>query len=163
MGNAERREPTIAQILNESNSKRHKAELQSSAFLLYTIVMPWRRSGYRKKKQEINIHVRCLSPVSPDGGCGLFSVVFVRNGQLLASFSTTSSQHAAAVFSCHSLAEAVLVYATAVVRLKCSFHFALFIFYCYYLFERDATLRRVYVTGCKGTYFFLSRQTNHVF
>ena len=34
MGNAERREPTIAQILNESKSKRYRAELHGSAFLL---------------------------------------------------------------------------------------------------------------------------------
>ncbi len=39
MGNAERREPTIAQILNESNSKRYRAELYSPAFLLYVVLI----------------------------------------------------------------------------------------------------------------------------
>ena len=42
--------------------------------------------------------------------------------------STARSQYAAAVLCCHSLTEAVLVYTTTVVWLKCSFHLML-IFY----------------------------------
>ena len=48
----------------------------------------------------------------------LLAVVLVRDGQFLAAMSTT--------------AEAVLVDATAVVRLKCSFHLSLLLIY--YLF-----------------------------
>ena len=52
----------------------------------------------------------------------LLAVVLVRDGQFLAAMSTTGSQHATAILCGHSLAEAVLVDATAVVWLKCSFH-----------------------------------------
>jgi len=51
----------------------------------------------------------------------------IRNSQFLTTFGTTGGQHAAAVCSEHSLTEAVLVVATAIVGLKCSFH-------CYVLF-----------------------------
>ena len=53
----------------------------------------------------------------------------VRNGQFLAAFGTTRSQYTTAIGCGHSLTEAVLVVATAVVGLKCSFHifFALFV------------------------------------
>ena len=50
----------------------------------------------------------------------LLAVVLVRDGQFLAAMSTTCG---------HSLAEAVLVDATAVVRLKCSFHLYLLLIY----------------------------------
>lgn len=155
MGNAERREPTIAQILKEKDLKPMiRQSREALLFCCYgfrtnvSVCSVW--TCYASiadvlvaldiEKQEINICTRCLSPVSSDGLCRLFSVMLVRNGQLLATFSATSSQHAAAVLSCHSLAEAVLVNATAVVRLKCSFHFALFIFYCYYLFMNSVAL-----------------------
>ncbi len=59
----------------------------------------------------------------------LLAVVLVRDGQFLAAMSTTGSQHATAVLCGHSLAEAVLVDATAVVRLKCSFHLYLLLIY----------------------------------
>ena len=59
-------------------------------------------------------------------------MVLVRDGQFLAAMSTTGSQHATAILCGHSLAEAVLVDATAVVRLKCSFHLSLLLIY--YLF-----------------------------
>lgn len=62
----------------------------------------------------------------------LLAVVLVRDGQFLASMSATGSQHATAILCGHSLAEAVLVDATAVVRLKCSFH--LYLLLIYYLF-----------------------------
>ena len=58
----------------------------------------------------------------------LFSVMFVRNSELLPAASTTRRQYTATVLRCHSLAEAVLVHSSSVVRLKCSFHL------CYYIF-----------------------------
>ena len=65
----------------------------------------------------------------------LLAVVLVRDGQFLAAMSTTGSQHATAILCGHSLAEAVLVDATAVVRLKCSFHlYLLLIYYLFFLF-----------------------------
>jgi len=58
----------------------------------------------------------------------LLSVVLVRNGQLLATLSAARCQYAAAILCCHSLAETVLVYTTAIVRLKCSFHCLIIIY-----------------------------------
>jgi hypothetical protein len=52
----------------------------------------------------------------------LLSVIFVRHGQLLATFSAARSQNATAVLSGHALAETMLVHAATIVRLKCSFH-----------------------------------------
>jgi hypothetical protein len=52
----------------------------------------------------------------------LLSVMLVRNGQLLTALSAARSQYTATVLRCHTLAEAMLVYAATVVRLKCSFH-----------------------------------------
>ena len=48
--------------------------------------------------------------------------MLVRYCQLLAAFSTAGSQYAATILCCHTLAEAMLVHAAAVVRLKRSFH-----------------------------------------
>jgi hypothetical protein len=53
----------------------------------------------------------------------LLAVVLVRDGQLLAAMGAAGSQHAAAVLGGHSLAEAMLVHTTTIVRLECSFHF----------------------------------------
>ena len=61
---------------------------------------------------------------------GLLSVMLIRNRSLLAALSTTGSQYAATILGGHSLTEAVLVDATAIVRLKCSFHCFLFLFIC---------------------------------
>ena len=55
--------------------------------------------------------------------------MLVRYGQLLAALGTTRCQHAASVLRGHALAEAMLVHATAIVRLKCSFHLAIFFVY----------------------------------
>jgi hypothetical protein len=55
-------------------------------------------------------------------------VILVRNRQLLATLGTTSGQNAATILGGHSLTEAVLVNATAIVRLKCSLHCFLLIY-----------------------------------
>lgn len=66
----------------------------------------------------------------------LLAVVLVRDGQFLAAMSATGSQHATPILCGHSLAETVLVDATAVVRLKCSFHlYLLLIYYLFLLFS----------------------------
>jgi hypothetical protein len=49
-------------------------------------------------------------------------VTLVGYGQLLATLGTARSQHAATVLGGHTLAETMLVHATAIVGLKCSFH-----------------------------------------
>ena len=49
-------------------------------------------------------------------------MMFVRYCELLAALSATRSQYTAAISSCHSLTETVLVVAATVVWLKCSFH-----------------------------------------
>jgi hypothetical protein len=53
---------------------------------------------------------------------GLFAVVLVGYGQLLAAMSAARCQHATTILCSHSLTEAVLVHSSSVVRLKCSFH-----------------------------------------
>ena len=53
----------------------------------------------------------------------LLPMVLVRDGQLLAAMGAAGSQHATAVLGGHSLAEAMLVHTTTIVRLECSFHF----------------------------------------
>ena len=53
----------------------------------------------------------------------LYTVVFVRNGQLLASFSTTRSQNSTTVCGRHSLTESVFVSSLSVRGLVGSFHF----------------------------------------
>jgi hypothetical protein len=55
-------------------------------------------------------------------------VILVRNRQLLTTLSAARSQNAATILGSHSLTEAVLVDATAIVRLKCSFHCFLLIY-----------------------------------
>lgn len=56
----------------------------------------------------------------------LLTVVLVGHGELLAALGTARSQHAAAIFSLHSLAETVLVHSPPVMRLIRSFHLSLF-------------------------------------
>ncbi len=58
----------------------------------------------------------------------LLAVALVGNGQLLAAFGATCSQYAATICGCHSLTEAVLVVAAAVVGLECSFHRCMCVF-----------------------------------
>ena len=70
-------------------------------------------------------------------------MTLVSYGQLLATLSTAGSQYAATICGSHSLTETVLVVATAIVGLECSFH----CFMSFYLF-----LTRL--TGCKITDFF---------
>lgn len=85
----------------------------------------------------------------------LLSVILVRNGELLATFSTTGSQNAAAILRCHSLTEAVLVHATAVVGLECSFHCELsFIVYYRYTDLRERHGQSRY--GLQNYGFFLN-------
>ena len=79
--------------------------------------------------------------------CGLFSVVLVRYSQLLAAMSAARSQYAATILCSHSLAEAMLVHATTIVRLKCSFHCLILI--CLLLFT---------LLGCKITHYFLKHK-----
>ena len=80
----------------------------------------------------------------------LFSVVLVWHGQLLAATGATGIQHATAVLCCHSLAETVLVHATTIVRLKCSFHLSILILTCYFWFKGHNNTR----LGCKITHKF---------
>jgi hypothetical protein len=62
-------------------------------------------------------------------------MILVRNGQLLATFSTTRSQNATTICSGHSLTETVLVVTATVVGLKCSFHILFcLLFVCLYRF-----------------------------
>ena len=61
----------------------------------------------------------------------LLSVVLVRYCQLLAAMSAARSQHAATILCSHALAEAMLVYAATIVRLKCSFHCLILIYLLY--------------------------------
>ena len=59
----------------------------------------------------------------------LLAVTLVGDGQLLTTFRTTGSQHAAAISGGHTFTETVLVLSPAVVGLKCTFHNA--IFFCF--------------------------------
>ena len=58
-------------------------------------------------------------------------MVLVRYCQLLAAMSAARSQHAATILCSHALAEAMLVYAATIVRLKCSFHCLILIYLLY--------------------------------
>ena len=75
-------------------------------------------------------------------------MMFVRYCQLLAALSATSSQYSTTVLGGHSLTEAVLVYSSSVVGLKCSFHLS-------YLFILLLFLEIRSFAGCKITHFFL--------
>ncbi len=73
--------------------------------------------------------------------------MLVGNGQLLATFSTAGCQYTAAVLGSHALAEAMLVHATTIVRLECSFH-------CFYLFLLLLFFVCIVYSGCKSTHNF---------
>lgn len=79
-------------------------------------------------KQEAHKSVDlCASYVSgcaihPTNNC-LFAVIFVRNSEFLTTFCPARCKHATAILCCHTLTETMLVHATTIVRLKCSFHF----------------------------------------
>jgi hypothetical protein len=81
-------------------------------------------------------------------------VPFVGNSELLAALSATRSQYTAAISSCHSLTETVLVVAATVVGLECSFHnFMLVLFRLQHQFGRqryDISLRE---EGCESDFF----------
>ena len=47
---------------------------------------------------------------------------FVGNGQFLSAFSSAGRQYSAAICSCHSLTESVLVFSLSFRRLKGTFH-----------------------------------------
>jgi len=55
----------------------------------------------------------------------LLSVILVRYGKFLTAMLAARSQHSTTILSLHSLTEAVLVHSSAIVGLKCSFHFIL--------------------------------------
>ena len=74
----------------------------------------------------------------------LLTVPFVGNGELLATLSAARCQYAAAICSCHSLTETVLVVAATVVGLKCSFH----IYLCLII------MFRITIRGAKLSLFF---------
>jgi hypothetical protein len=59
-------------------------------------------------------------------------VILVADGQLLATLGTTGGQHTTAVGGSHSLTEAMLVVATAIVGLERSFHNLMFVSILYF-------------------------------
>ena len=85
-------------------------------------------------------------------GLRLFTVALVRYSQLLAAMSAARSQHATTILCCHTLAETMLVYAAAIVRLKCSFHCLIFIYLLLFT-----------LLGCKITHYFLNDKELHLF
>ena len=60
-------------------------------------------------------------------------MVLVRDGELLAALGTARSQYAATVLGSHALTETMLVHAAAIVRLECSFHCFLLLYFVVYL------------------------------
>lgn len=56
------------------------------------------------------------------------AVNFVGDGQFLATFGATRSEHATTVCSLHALTKTVFVVSLSVVRLECSFHCVYVIF-----------------------------------
>lgn len=60
---------------------------------------------------------------------------FVRNGQLFATFCTTSCQYATAIGSKHTLTETMLVVSLTIVGLECSFHFCYAVFCFWYTYH----------------------------
>ena len=73
--------------------------------------------------------------------------MLVRYCQLLAAMSAARSQYATTILCSHTLTETVLVYATTIVRLKCSFHCLI----CIYLLLFT-------LLGCKITHNFLNNK-----
>jgi len=80
-----------------------------------------------KGSKGITTHAAFLSSLLT---YGLFSVVLIRYGQLLAAFGAARSQHATTILRCHALAETMLVNAATVVGLKCSFHCSIIVLFC---------------------------------
>ena len=68
-------------------------------------------------------------------GAALFAVVLVADSELLAAMCAAVCQYATTILCWHTLTETMLVHATAIVWLKCSFHFVLrylvFIYCCW--------------------------------
>ena len=86
-----------------------------------------RRPQGQKKREHIRTGCTLFFIFSLQGnGLGLHSVVFVRNSQFLATFSTTCCQYSAAIGCSHSLTETVFVSSLSVGGLKCSFHYCIF-------------------------------------
>ena len=86
-----------------------------------------RRPQGQKKREHIHTGCTLFFIFSLQGnGLGLHSVVFVRNSQFLATFSTTCCQYSAAIGCSHSLTETVFVSSLSVGGLKCSFHYCIF-------------------------------------
>ena len=77
----------------------------------------------------------------------LFSAhAFVRNGEFFSPFCTTSGQHSATISGGHSFSETMLVFASSVRRLECSFHLIL-------------AFVSLKFWGCKNTTFFETYNT----
>jgi hypothetical protein len=81
-----------------------------------------KRGGENTKKRRRSAFFLLLKTLWAE----LFSAqTLVGNGQLLASFRSASSQYAASVGGGHSLSETMLVSASLVGGLKCSFHLSI--------------------------------------
>jgi len=52
----------------------------------------------------------------------LFQFAFVANGKLMTALCTAAGQYLAAIGSLHTLAETMYRFATAIMRLECTFH-----------------------------------------
>lgn len=87
---------------------------------------------------------------------GLFSVVLVRYCQFLAAMSAALGQYAATILCSHSLTEAVLVHSPSVVRLKCSFHCSVDLFYLLLFTLRAAKLLISFELTKKNVIFSLN-------
>lgn len=81
-------------------------------------------------------------------------MILVRNSELLTTLGATGGQDATTILRGHSLTEAVLVHATAIVGLERSFHFALS-FYCYYRYNALRKRRGHSRYGLQNYGFFL--------
>lgn len=81
------------------------------------------------------------------------TVVLVRNGEFLATFSATCSQYATAIGGSHSFTETVFVLSFSVRRLECSFH-------CYILFMLLANNRLIRAAKIE-TFFKLTKKIIH--
>lgn len=79
-------------------------------------------------------------------------MVLRANSKLLATMCATRSKYATTVLSCHASTETMLVHATAVVWLKCSFHCCciLFVIFDSYLTEKHFCA----IQGAKVLIFF---------
>ena len=83
----------------------------------------------------------------------LLSVVLVGYCQFLTTLCAACCQHATTILCCHSLAESMLVHATTIVRLKCSFHCS-FLF-CFVVISSLSGHNNP-LLGCKSTHKFLN-------